>query len=192
MNRAHALICSSRWWARTVARDLLPWGLSRLQLGDDVLEIGPGFGATTAVLAERAPRLTVLELDPGYCARLQRRLDGRVQVVQGSATEMPFPDDRFSAVLAFTMLHHVPTPELQDRLLAEAARVLRPGGLFAGTDSLGTGTVFRLLHVRDTLVPVDPDGLPARLLGAGLQEPQVRRGGRSFRFRARKPPAVGA
>ena len=192
MNRAHALICSSRWWARTVARDLLPWGLSRLQLGDDVLEIGPGFGATTAVLAERAPRLTVLELDPGYCARLQRRLDGRVQVVQGSATEMPFPDDRFSAVLAFTMLHHVPALELQDRLLAEAARVLRPGGLFAGTDSLGTGTVFRLLHVRDTLVPVDPDGLPARLLGAGLQEPQVRRGGRSFRFRARKPPAVGA
>ena len=192
MNRAHALICSSRWWARTVARDLLPWGLSRLQLGDDVLEIGPGFGATTAVLAERAPRLTVLELDPGYCARLQRRLDGRVQVVQGSATEMPFPDDRFSAVLAFTMLHHVPAPELQDRLLAEAARVLRPGGLFAGTDSLGTGTVFRLLHVRDTLVPVDPDGLPARLLGAGLQEPQVRRGGRSFRFRARKPLAVGA
>ena len=192
MNRAHALICSSRWWARTVARDLLPWGLSRLQLGDDVLEIGPGFGATTAVLAEHAPRLTVLELDPGYCARLQRRLDGRVQVVQGSATEMPFPDDRFSAVLAFTMLHHVPAPELQDRLLAEAARVLRPGGVFAGTDSLGTGTVFRLLHVRDTLVPVDPDGLPARLLGAGLQEPQVRRGGRSFRFRARKPPAVGA
>ena len=192
MNRAHALICSSRWWARTVARDLLPWGLSRLQLGDDVLEIGPGFGATTAVLAERAPRLTVLELDPGYCARLLRRLDGRVQVVQGSATEMPFPDDRFSAVLAFTMLHHVPALELQDRLLAEAARVLRPGGVFAGTDSLGTGTVFGLLHVRDTLVPVDPDGLPARLLGAGLQEPQVRRGGRSFRFRARKPPAVGA
>jgi SAM-dependent methyltransferase len=192
MNRAHAVICSSRMWARTVSRELLPWGLSRLELGDDVLEIGPGFGATTSVLAERVPRLTVLELDPGYCARLRRRLGARVQVVQGSGAEMPFPDARFSAVLAFTMLHHLPNPELQDRLFAEAARVLRPGGVLAGTDSLGTGAVFRLLHVGDTLVPVAPDGLPARLLGAGLTEPQVRRGGRSFRFRARKPLAGAA
>ena len=192
MNRAHALICSSRWWARTVARDLLPWGLSRLQLGDDVLEIGPGFGATTAVLAERAPRLTVLELDPGYCARLQRRLDGRVQVVQGSATEMPFPDDRFSAVLAFTMLHHVPAAELQDRLLAEAARVLRPGGVFAGTDSLGIGRTFKLLHVRDTLVPVAPDDLPRRIERAGLSEPRVETAGSSFRFRARRAPSMAS
>ncbi|HWX75611.1 MAG TPA: class I SAM-dependent methyltransferase [Solirubrobacteraceae bacterium] len=192
MNRVHGLICSSRWWARTVARELLPWGLSRVELGDDVLEIGPGFGATTSVLASRAPRLTVLELDPGYCARLRSALGERVEVVQGSATEMPFPDGRFSAVLAFTMLHHVPSRELQDRLLAEAARVLRPGGVFAGTDSIGTGVVFRLLHVGDTLVPVAPEHLAGRLAAAGLAEPQVSRGGSSFRFRARKPLAAAA
>jgi SAM-dependent methyltransferase len=85
------------------------------------------------------------------------------------------------------MLHHVPTPQLQDRLLREAARVLRAGGVFAGTDSLGTGRAFKALHVRDTLVPVTPDVLPARLEGAGLIEPLVEPGGRSFRFRARKP-----
>src|SRR5438132_4011952 len=97
---------------------------------------------------------------------------------------MPFADSRFSAVVAFTMLHHLPTRALQDRLLAEAARVLRPGGLFAGTDSLGTGAVFRLLHIRDTLLAVAPGELPGRLLEAGLVEPTVHRGGRSFRFRA--------
>ena len=53
MNRLHGVICSSGWWARSVEQELLPWGLSGLQLGDDVLEIGPGFGATTAVLADR-------------------------------------------------------------------------------------------------------------------------------------------
>jgi SAM-dependent methyltransferase len=85
------------------------------------------------------------------------------------------------------MLHHVPSREQQDRLLTEVNRVLRPGGVFAGTDSLGTGRAFKLLHIRDTLVPVAPEGLPARLEKAGLIEPRVETAGSSFRFRARKP-----
>jgi SAM-dependent methyltransferase len=189
MNRLHGVICSSRWWGRTVERELLPWGLSRLDLGDDVLEIGPGFGATTKVLAERPGQLTVLELDPGYCVRLRRELPAHVRVVQGDATAMPFEDGRFSAVVCFTMLHHLPSPAAQDRLLGEAARVLCPGGVLAGTDSIGTSRFFRLLHVGDTLVPIPPDALPARLRAAGLAEQDVRTGERSFRFRARKPLA---
>jgi ubiquinone/menaquinone biosynthesis C-methylase UbiE len=187
MNRLHGVICSSSWWARSVEHELLPWGLAGLELGDDVLEIGPGFGATTAVLADRPGELTVLELEPRYCEHLRRELPGSVSIVQGDATAMPFPDDRFSAVVCFTMLHHLPSPSAQDMLLAEVARVLRPGGLFAGTDSLGTGLLFRLLHVGDTLVPVAPDGLPKRLRAAGLGEPQIRSSERSFRFHARKP-----
>ena len=189
MNRLHGVICSSGWWARSVERELLPWGLSGLQLGDDVLEIGPGFGATTAVLADRPGELTVLELEPRYCEHLRRELPGSVTVVQGNATAMPFPDGRFSAVVCFTMLHHLPSAAAQDELLAEVARVLRPGGVFAGTDNLGTGLLFRLLHVGDTLVPVGPDGLPERLRTAGLSETKIRRSERSFRFHARKPVA---
>ncbi len=187
MNWAHGVLCSSGWWQRTVERELLPWGLDGVDLGGDVLEIGPGLGATTRVLARRSGSLTVVELAASYCERLRRELDGEVEIVQADATAMPFADGRFSGVVCFTMLHHVPSPALQDRLLGEAARVLRAGGVFAGTDSLGTGRSFKLLHVRDTLVPVMPDELPARLERAGLIEPQVDRGGRSFRFRARKP-----
>ena len=44
------------------------------------------------------------------------------------------------------MLHHIPSLDLQDRAFAEIARVLRPGGTFAGTDSLGAGLVFKLIH----------------------------------------------
>jgi ubiquinone/menaquinone biosynthesis C-methylase UbiE len=158
-----------------------------VELGDDALEIGPGFGATTKVLARRPGSLTVAELSESYCRRLRRTLDGDVEIVHTDATKMPFADGRFSGVACFTMLHHVPSPELQDRLIAEAARVLRPGGVFAGTDSVGTGRAFKLLHARDTLVPVIPDALPARLERAGLVEPRVDTSERSFRFSARKP-----
>ncbi len=168
-------------------RKLLPWGLEGLHLGDDVLEIGPGFGATTRLLAQALPgRLTALELDERYCARLRRELPGAAAVVQGDATSLPFDDGRFSAVVCFTMLHHIPGRDLQDKAFAECARVIRPGGIFAGTDSIGTGRLFRLIHVGDTLSLVDPDTTPERLAAAGLEDAEVTRGGGSFRFRARK------
>jgi hypothetical protein len=85
------------------------------------------------------------------------------------------------------MLHHVPERELQDQLLAEVARVLAPRGRFAGTDSVGTGALFKLIHIGDTLVPIDPDELPSRLVAAGFERPAVDRVQRSFRFRARTP-----
>jgi ubiquinone/menaquinone biosynthesis C-methylase UbiE len=187
MNRAHSVVCSSGLWARSVERKLLPWGLAGVDLGDDVLEIGPGFGATTRVLARRSGSLTVLELSENYCERLRRTLEDDVEIVQADATAMPFADGRFSAVVCFTMLHHVPSPTLQDRLFAEVFRVLRAGGVFSGTDNLGMGGAFKLLHVHDVLVPVAPDLLPPRLERAGLIEPRVELGGRSFRFQAHKP-----
>ena len=190
MNRAHHLVCASGRWARRVRSQLLPWGLEGVELGDDVLEVGPGFGATTRLLAQRVPRLTALEVEPGYCRRLRDELGDRVEVVQGDGTRMPFPDGRFSAVVCFTMLHHVPSPAAQDRLLGEVARVLRPGGVFAGTDSLGRGVLFRLIHVGDTLVLVDPDSLADRLAAAGLAEPVVDTGGSALRFRARRSSAL--
>ena len=187
MNQIHNLICSSRWWDRRVEHELLPWGLDGVELGDEVLEIGPGFGATTKLLAKRPIKLHVLELDKDYCERLRYALGDDVTVVQGDATKLPFEDGRFSAAVCFTMLHHIPTAELQDRAFAEVARVLRPGGTFAGTDSAGTGLLFKLIHVGDTLNLIAPDQLPDRLERAGLANATVERGGRSMRFRARKP-----
>jgi ubiquinone/menaquinone biosynthesis C-methylase UbiE len=187
LNRVHNLICSSGRWARRVESELIPWGIGQTDLGDDVLEVGPGFGATTKVLARRPGRLSVLELDSGYCERLRRELGERAEITQGDATEMPFADNSFTGAVCFTMLHHIPEPELQDRAFAEIARVLRPGGVFAGTDSVGTGIVFKLIHVGDTLMPIDPDALPARLAAAGLEDVKVSRSDGTFRFRATKP-----
>jgi ubiquinone/menaquinone biosynthesis C-methylase UbiE len=188
MNAIHNLLCSSRRWSRFVEDELLPWGVNDVDLGGDVLEVGPGFGATTRLLAreQRTRRLTALELEEGYCRRLRSELGDAVDVVHGDATMLPFEDGRFSAVLCFTMLHHIAHPSQQDQMFAEVTRVLRPGGVFAGTDSVGTGLLFKLIHVGDTLLPIEPAEMPQRLQAAGLCEPVVDRVDGRFRFRARK------
>jgi SAM-dependent methyltransferase len=187
MNFAHNRLCSSQRWARRVENDLIPWGMEGVELGDDVLELGPGFGATTRLLAQRVPRLSVLELSEDYCRRLLAEMGDRVEVTQGDATALPYPDGRFSAVVCFTMLHHLDPAPLQDRAFAEVARVLRAGGLFAGTDSLGVGRLFKLIHIGDKLALVDPATLPERLSRAGLTAPRVETSVRSLRFRAMRP-----
>jgi SAM-dependent methyltransferase len=187
MNFAHNRLCSGRNWAEFVDGTLLPWGLEDVELAEPVLEIGPGFGATTRLLVQRAPSLTVLELEQRYCQKLSAELGDRVEVRQGDATRMPFADGQFSTVLCFTMLHHVHTPQLQDQLLTEVARVLKPGGTFAGTDSVGGSLRFKLLHVGDTLTLIEPATFGDRLTRAGLVDPSVDvRGGR-MRFRAQRP-----
>ncbi|TDD90490.1 class I SAM-dependent methyltransferase [Actinomadura rubrisoli] len=186
MNRFHQWCCRSASWAKQVERQLLPWALDGADLGPEVLEIGPGYGATTRVLRRRVPNLTALEIDPALAGRLRTLAGTSVEVVEGDGTAMPFPDEAFSGAVCFTMLHHVPSPRAQDRLFAEACRVLRPGGLFAGSDGLDRRG-FRLIHLFDTLVVVDPDTLPARLEAAGFADVAISLGKGSFRFSARKP-----
>ena len=59
---------------------------------------------------------------------------GNVEVDEGDATALPFDDARFSSVVCMTMLHHLHDAAAQDRLLAEARRVLLPGGVLCGSE----------------------------------------------------------
>lgn len=180
MNRLHHWYCSREAWKRQVREDLLPPALEGLELGSQVLEVGPGFGPATEVLAQRAPGVTAREIDPVLAGSLR----DRVEVVDGDGTAMPFDDASFSSAACFTMLHHVPSPQAQDRLFAEVRRVLRPGPAFAGTDSMGRGLGFALLHIGDTKVVIDPSALAERLVAAGFEDAVVHAGRDSFRFRA--------
>ena len=58
-------------------------------------------------------------------------------MVCADATATGLLGGRFSAAVCLTMLHHVPSTALQDRLFAEIHRLIRPGGVLAGQDSLG-------------------------------------------------------
>ena len=75
------------------------------------------------------------------------------------------------------------------RRLVEAARVLRPGGVFAGTDSQ-PGWRFRLIHLADTCNPVDPGTLAARLAAAGFGQIQIDTSHHAVSFAARAPAAA--
>ncbi len=186
MNILHRVLCRSALWERASATRIVPWALTGLDLGDSALEVGPGYGANIEALRQRVPTLTGLEIDPALAARLRDRKGGRVRVVDGDGTAMPLPDTEFSSVICFTMLHHVPSPARQDALFAEALRVLRPGGVFAGSDGLDSPG-FRLIHLGDTCVPVPPDTLCARLTRIGFTDIDIETGTSSFRFRAHRP-----
>ncbi len=71
----------------------MPWVLDGIDLGNHVLEVGPGPGLTTNLLRQRAARLTSIEIDARLASALRRRLDGtNVTVVEGDATALPFTD----------------------------------------------------------------------------------------------------
>ena len=174
MNKAHEA-CGSDEWRQAIREVILPWALGDVDLGDDVLEVGPGYGATTDVLSEAVPRLTSVEIDDELAAMLIERFAGvpTVEIVHGDATTLDYADGRFSGAVCFTMLHHVATNELQNRLFAEIARVLRAGAALVASDSLASAEL-RAHHEGDTYNPVDPEGLPSRLAAAGFVDVDVR------------------
>jgi ubiquinone/menaquinone biosynthesis C-methylase UbiE len=188
VNILHRRYCRSDEWRQAVHHGMMPWVLGEVALGANVLEIGPGPGVTTDWLRERVPSLTCVEIDRKLADALKARMERtNVTVVEGDATAMEFADASFDTAVCFTMLHHVPARALQDSLLAEAHRVLKRGGLFLGSDST-TSFRFRLFHVFDTCVPVEPDGFAARLEAAEFAEVQIEKRPEynTFKFRARK------
>jgi SAM-dependent methyltransferase len=165
-------------------------GTGGLELGSDVLEIGPGYGAATEQLCSRVGHLTCVEIDRALADKLRLRTQRQnVTVVCASATDLSFPNSSFDGVVCFTMMHHLPSAKLQDQLLAEVARTLRPGGIFAGTDSRYS-RLFGMIHLFDTMVAVEPSNFSDRLRSAGFEDIRVDIAPGMFRFRGRKPQKV--
>src|SRR5437870_348170 len=103
MNERHLQLCASAEWAETVRTEILPWALGTRNLGDDVLEVGPGPGLTTDVLRNLVARLTAVEVDEALASALAARMAGsNVEVVHADATGLPFEADQFSGATCFT------------------------------------------------------------------------------------------
>src|SRR5436190_8693328 len=102
VNWFHRHVCQSGRWSRRLEGELLPWALQGVELGDDVLEVGPGPGLTTDLLRSRTKRLTALEVETNAATALRQRLGASaVRIVHGDGTSMPFEDGSYSAVVAF-------------------------------------------------------------------------------------------
>ncbi|MGO9875449.1 MAG: class I SAM-dependent methyltransferase [Acidimicrobiia bacterium] len=187
MNETHLKLCSSAEWAETVERWIIPWVLESVDLGDDVIEVGPGPGLTTDVLRTKVRQLTAVEIHDDLAAELARRYAGtNVEVLHTDATRTSLPNNRFTGAVCLTMLHHLPSAERQDALFVELCRVLRPAGILVGQDSLASAEL-RLLHIDDTYVPIDPASLGQRLEAGGFTDVRVDTNEHAVRFRATKP-----
>lgn len=187
MNEHHLTYLASDEWAERLRTDLLPWVERVGDLGDDVLEIGPGPGRTTDILRERCTSVTAVELDHDLASALRARLGGtNVEALEADAAATGLPDGRFSSACCFSILHHVPTPEHQDRIFAEVARMLRPGGALLIADARDH-EVLREFHHDDTFVPVDTATVESRLTAAGFGDVEVEQTDYEFRLVARKP-----
>lgn len=187
MNDNHKF-CGSDEWRAIVRESILPSALVDVDLGDDLLEVGPGYGATTDVLAEWAPKLTAVEIDPELATMLAERFASvpSVSIINADATSLDFPEATFSAAVSFTMLHHVPNIDLQDRMFAEVRRVLRSGGVFVAGDSLYSPEL-EAGHVGDTYNPVDPEHLPTRLGAVGFVDVEVTTNSFGWLARGKRP-----
>jgi ArsR family transcriptional regulator len=100
--------------------------LGLVELGD-VLDVGSGSGAVAELLVPRARRVTLLDKSDRAVDSARRRFHGRsgVEVVHADMHRMPFGGAQFDHVLLLHVLVHSAEPHV---LLAEAARVLKPGG----------------------------------------------------------------
>jgi len=147
MSRFESAFCRSAPWRFVARRIVLPWALQGVQPVGEVLEIGAGSGAMAADLLATYPAvtMTVSDFDPQMVAVAGQRLTGfadRVTVRQADATALPFEDETFDLVVSWIMLHH--TVEWE-KALAEAVRVVRPGGRVVGYDLLSR-LPLRALH----------------------------------------------
>lgn len=115
------------WYFRALNRRLLYWlkrggGGGRLR----VLDAGCGTGGFIRAVQSACPdwSCTGLDFSPLACALARERTG--VEIVEGSITELPFPDGGFDAVVSADVVCQV---EDGARALREFARVVRPGGV---------------------------------------------------------------
>lgn len=109
-------------------------GLAQVRAEDRVLDIGAGLAGSARMLASACGcRVDCIELSPDYCvgAVLLNRLtglDSRIEVHEGSALDLPFPDESFDVVWMQNVGMNIAD---KPKLYAEIHRVLKPDGRFA-------------------------------------------------------------
>jgi ubiquinone/menaquinone biosynthesis C-methylase UbiE len=168
----------SRWRPALVAR-----AVAALPERGTAVDIGAGTGAVTLRLARARPDATIIAVDPDATAldiaRAKRGADA-VDWREGRADAMPMEEGSADVVVMSLVLHHL-APAAKRAALAEARRVLRPGGSLLVADwGAPRGPLpragFALVRMLDGFDGTRDHGaglLPARIAEAGLTTPRV-------------------
>jgi len=173
-------VLESRAWRAVTQHAVLPWIIRFADLPERarVLELGSGAGFNAEVFCDRYPGWSYVasDLDPSMIVRARERLarfGDRVMVQECDATALPFGPG-FDLVIAIGVWHHIGAWE---DALAEAARVLRPGGTLLLADLLPgffTGPMAKLFPPARTYALSE---MRAQLGAAGFARFRVRAAG---------------
>ena len=183
---------AGKWWSDEVRwlrvlRNLVPGRLKWFDRhqewdGRDVLDLGCAGGFMAEALARRGARVTGIDPAREAIAAARRHAEAEGLMIAydvGTGEEMTYPDASFDAVVCVDVLEHVRD---LDQVLANVARVLRPGGRFL-FDTINRNPVARFAAItvaerilgilpRGTHDPdmfITPDELDAALARAGLE-----------------------
>jgi SAM-dependent methyltransferase len=116
-------------WARIqepLMKPAFDAGLDAVAITPDLrlLDVGCGSGLALRLAADRGASVTGLDASPGLLEHARRRVPG-APLVQGELEQLPFADGSFDVVTGFNSFQYAAQPAVA---LAEAARVLAPGG----------------------------------------------------------------
>jgi len=191
MSDLESVFCRTPLWRVAARRVVVPRVLDG-PVGPRVLEIGCGSGAMAAEVLRQRPQVTryvATDVDPAMAAAATRHLaefGDRAEARTVDAATLPFDDAVFDTVCSWLMLHH--TIEWES-VVADAVRVLRPGGRLVGYD-LPDSRLSRAVHVltRSTVRMIASRDLAAHLHELGMDEVVVEPLGvvGAYRFSARR------
>ena len=119
--------------------------------GDErALDVGTGAGALALALAPLVRDVVGLDPVPELLELARARRLPNSEFVEGDGTALPFPDGSFDLAGTHRTLHHVSRP---DRIVAELARVTRPGGHVLVVDQLAPddADAAAVLHTFETV-----------------------------------------
>jgi ubiquinone/menaquinone biosynthesis C-methylase UbiE len=196
MSDLESVFCRTAAWRWLARRIVVPRVLDRA-IGPEVLEIGCGSGAMAAeVLRLRGDDIThftATDVDPAMVALAREQLapfGDRAEARLVDASRLPFGDQSFDTVCSWLMLHHTIGWQA---VVADAVRVLRPGGRFVGydlPDTVASRAVHRL--TRSRVLMIDAADLAEHLAACGLTDVVVAPiglGG-AYRFTGTRPEAT--
>ena len=106
-------------------------GHIQLKAGETLLDVGCGPGNLLGILHDKHTdsKLTGLDVDPKILKIARNKLSDKIEFIESSATELPFPDNSLDVVTSTLMIHHLKSHE-KEKMIKEVYRILKTGGRF--------------------------------------------------------------